>query len=38
MRAMYSAVIPIGTTPWPRLVAQTASHTFSASPAGTQTS
>ena len=34
MRAMYSAVIPNGTTPWPRLAAQIASHTVSASPAG----
>ena len=38
IRAMYSAVMPIGITPWPRLAAQTASQTFSASPAGTQIS
>ena len=38
MRAMYSAVIPIGITPWPRLPSHTASQTVSASAAGTHSS
>ena len=38
IRAMYSAVIPIGMIPCPRLAAQIASNTVRASAAGTQTS
>ncbi len=38
MRAMYRAVRPIGTTPWPRLAAQTASQTASALRAGIHSS
>ena len=35
---MYSAVSPIGTTPWPRLAAQTASQTATALRDGIQIS